>query len=127
MVGRYAPGMGGHDGRAEESTEMPALAGTCTVADLAPGQAGSLRQVRGARLFRRRLMELGLVPGVQVTFVGVAPLGDPIELSVRESRLSIRRTEAEALVVTPLGAPADPTQGPKGGSTKQRHALKVLP
>lgn len=48
---------------------------------------------------RRRLLELGLVPGTQVSVVGVSPLGDPLELEVRGSRLSIRKKEALAIEV----------------------------
>ncbi len=55
--------------------------------------------VGGSRAVRRRLMELGLVPGTPVTVVSVSPLGDPMELQVRGSRLSIRRKEAWALEV----------------------------
>lgn len=43
---------------------------------------------------RRRLLEMGLTPGTEVTVVGVSPLGDPLELSVRGSRVSIRKKEA---------------------------------
>jgi ferrous iron transport protein A len=39
-------------------------------------------------------MEMGLVPGVEVSLIGVAPLGDPIEISLRGYRLSLRRSEA---------------------------------
>jgi ferrous iron transport protein A len=39
-------------------------------------------------------MEMGLTPGVELALVGVAPLGDPLELELRGYRLSIRRTEA---------------------------------
>lgn len=53
-----------------------------------------LKHVGGERGFRRRLMEMGLVPGTPLKVVNVAPLGDPIELHVRGSRLSIRRAEA---------------------------------
>ena len=41
-----------------------------------------------------RLLEMGLTPGVEVCILGVAPLGDPIELEVRGYRLSVRRREA---------------------------------
>jgi Fe2+ transport system protein FeoA len=47
----------------------------------------------------RRLLELGLTPGTQVAVVGVSPLGDPIELSVRGARLSIRKKDALAIEV----------------------------
>ncbi len=50
--------------------------------------------VEGARSFRRRLMEMGLVPGTPIRIIEVAPLGDPLEIEVRSSRLSIRKAEA---------------------------------
>lgn len=59
----------------------------------------AVRQVGGGRAFRRRLMELGLVPGTQVMITKVAPMGDPLEIAVRGSRLSIRQQEASALLV----------------------------
>lgn len=55
--------------------------------------------VGGAPAFRRRLMELGLVPGTAIEVVRVAPLGDPIQLLVRGCRLSIRRKEAAEVTV----------------------------
>jgi ferrous iron transport protein A len=56
-------------------------------------------QVGGTRAVRRRLMELGLVPGTRVWVLRVSPLGDPLELEVRGSRLSIRKKEALGLEV----------------------------
>jgi ferrous iron transport protein A len=66
------------------------------------GQRLTVEQVGGERAFRRRLMELGLVPGTRVEVVGVAPLGDPLKLSVRGCALSIRRMEASAIVVSAI-------------------------
>ena len=53
----------------------------------------------GPRPVRRRLLELGLVPGTRLSVVGVSPLGDPLELDVRGSRLSIRKKEALGIEV----------------------------
>ncbi len=61
-----------------------------------------VKHVGGERAFRRRLMELGLVPGTRVTVEKVAPLGDPLELRARGSTLSIRKAEA-GLVAVELG------------------------
>jgi ferrous iron transport protein A len=55
--------------------------------------------IGGGRPVRRRLLELGLVPGTPVRVVGVSPLGDPLELEVRGSRLSIRKKEALTIEV----------------------------
>ncbi len=71
------------------------------------GQVVTVEHVAGEGSFRRRLMELGLVPGTRVEVVGIAPLGDPMELLVRGGSLSIRRAEAEGVAVT-LGGVATP-------------------
>ncbi len=71
------------------------------------GQIVTVERVGGERAFRRRLMELGLVPGTRVEFLGVAPLGDPIELLVRGCSLSIRRAEAEQVTVVAVEVARD--------------------
>ena len=70
------------------------------IAETRIGQVVTVEHVAGEGSFRRRLMELGLVPGTRVEVVGVAPLGDPLELLVRGGSLSIRRAEAQGVVVT---------------------------
>ncbi len=75
-----------------------------TLARAAVGEVVTVESVGGERSFRRRLMELGLTPGTRVELVGVAPLGDPIELLVRGCSLSIRRSEAAAVRVNALPA-----------------------
>jgi len=55
--------------------------------------------VDGARSFRRRLLEMGLVPGTPIRITNVAPLGDPLEIEVRSSRFSIRKAEAARIQV----------------------------
>ena len=47
-----------------------------------------------------RLMEMGLTDGEEITLIGFAPLGDPIEFLIRGYRLSLRKTEAERVEVT---------------------------
>jgi Fe2+ transport system protein FeoA len=65
------------------------------------GKPVEITSVAGERGFRRRLLELGLLPGTTVTVLRVAPLGDPVELLVRDTHLSIRRREAREIEVTP--------------------------
>jgi ferrous iron transport protein A len=65
-----------------------------TLADLPVGARGRVNRINGADEVSCRLMEMGLTPGVELALVGVAPLGDPLELELRGYRLSIRRTEA---------------------------------
>lgn len=61
-------------------------------------------RVEGARPFRRRLLELGVLPGATVRKTKIAPLGDPLELEVRGRRLSIRRAQARAILLRPAEA-----------------------
>jgi len=70
------------------------------LADTPIGCVSIVERVGGERSFRRRLMELGLVPGTRVRLVGVAPLGDPMQLLIRGCNLSIRRSEALCITVT---------------------------
>jgi ferrous iron transport protein A len=76
------------------------------LAELAQGTIATVTHVGGAGSFRRRLMELGILPGTSVQLVGVAPLGDPLELLVRGASLSIRRAEALTVEVTPMVVPS---------------------
>jgi Fe2+ transport system protein FeoA len=75
--------------------------GRTTLAHLRRGRAATVVSVGGERPFRRRLMEMGLVPGTVVSVVNVAPLGDPIEIDLRHGRMSIRRHEASLVSVRP--------------------------
>jgi ferrous iron transport protein A len=63
------------------------------------GATGVVSRVSGGRHVVRRLLEMGLVPGTSVTVQREAPLGDPIELRVRNYALSIRRAEAHGIEI----------------------------
>jgi ferrous iron transport protein A len=71
-----------------------------TLAEVPLGQSATVRDVTGSGAFRRRLLEMGLVPGVGVKVVTVAPLGDPIQIEVRGGQWSIRKVEAAQIAVT---------------------------
>ncbi len=72
-----------------------------TLDTLAPGETGIIVRLAGEPAIARRLMELGLTPGTAVELVRRAPLGDPVELRLREIHLSIRRSEAAHIHVEP--------------------------
>jgi ferrous iron transport protein A len=69
------------------------------LAKLTPGQRGRITTVGAAGPMRRRLMDMGLLPGQEITVEKVAPLGDPIEVTVRSYNLSLRKKEAEEIAV----------------------------
>ena len=68
---------------------------------LAPGERGLIAGVNCPPAVARRLMELGLIPGTAVEVVRRAPLGDPMEITVRGVHLSLRRSEARHIDVSP--------------------------
>jgi ferrous iron transport protein A len=68
---------------------------TRAAADLATGQAGRVLRVLGTDDIGRRLLEMGVTPGVEIRRIGAAPLGDPLEFELRGYRLSLRKSEAQ--------------------------------
>lgn len=83
------------------------------LSEIETGQVVQVVRISGHSSFRRRLMELGLVPGTRVELVRVAPLGDPVELLVRGASLSIRKAEAGVVEVERTNAASAPQTLPK--------------
>jgi ferrous iron transport protein A len=73
-----------------------------TLEQVIPGTSVVVEKVGGARAFRRRLMELGIIPGTRVKVLRIAPFGDPMELTARGCNLSIRTSEAREVEVMAL-------------------------
>lgn len=73
---------------------MPALD------QLLTGQRGEVETLAGDPALVQRLYEIGLLEGEDVEVLGFAPLGDPVEVRVGNTRLSLRRTEASAVTVS---------------------------
>jgi ferrous iron transport protein A len=68
--------------------------------DLAPGNTGELVGFdRSEQSYRDRLLSMGLTKGVRFTLLRVAPLGDPVEIELRGFKLSLRKAEADVLLV----------------------------
>ncbi len=63
------------------------------------GAAAIIKAIQGSAATRQRLMELGLVVGTPIEMVRCAPLGDPIEIKIRGSHLTLRRHEADQILV----------------------------
>jgi ferrous iron transport protein A len=70
-----------------------------TLDQLKTGQLARILDVQGDDTISLRLMEMGLIEGEEVELLGRAPLGDPIEFSVRGYRLSLRASEARRVDV----------------------------
>jgi ferrous iron transport protein A len=70
-----------------------------TLTNLPIGNDARVTAVNGTGPLTRRLMEMGVIPGVAVQVVKTAPFGDPIEIRVRGYSLAMRRSEADAIDV----------------------------
>jgi ferrous iron transport protein A len=70
-----------------------------TLGTLEIGSAGRVARLSATGATRRRLMDMGLVPGEVVKVTKVAPLGDPIEIVVKGYCLSLRKGEAEQIAI----------------------------
>jgi ferrous iron transport protein A len=68
------------------------------------GQRGRVEAVKGEDALGQRLLEMGVLEDEEIEVIGLAPLGDPIEILLRDYRLSLRRSEAARVTVKVLGA-----------------------
>lgn len=75
-----------------------------TLGELRHGEQARIVMVHGHGSFRRRLLELGLLPGVGIERVGQAPLGDPLSFRVREAVLSLRFQDANQVEIMRVSA-----------------------
>lgn len=70
-----------------------------TLNNLKPGEKARILKVLAKGTVRRKLMDMGLVPGSEIEVIRTAPLGDPIEFRIKGYSLSIRKQEAINIVV----------------------------
>jgi len=72
------------------------------LSQLTVGQCGRVDRINDHGPLGTRLMEMGLIPGVELKLVGSAPFGDPLEFDLRGYRLSLRKSEADYVDVAML-------------------------
>lgn len=70
-----------------------------TLRDVAVGESATVIRLTGDGAIKRRIMDMGLTKGTEVWVRKVAPLGDPIEVTVRDFELSLRKDEAANVLV----------------------------
>ena len=70
-----------------------------TLKEVAVGQTVTVKKLSGAGPVKRRIMDMGITKGVEVYVRKVAPLGDPVEVTVRGYEMSLRRADAEMIEV----------------------------
>ena len=70
-----------------------------TLKDIKVGEHAVIEKLHGEGALKRRIMDMGLTKGTEVYVRKVAPLGDPMEMTVRGYELSVRRADAELIEV----------------------------
>lgn len=70
-----------------------------TLRDVKIGDTVRVKRLRGEGAVKRRIMDMGITKGAELTVRKVAPLGDPIEINVRGYELSLRKADAEMIEV----------------------------
>ena len=73
-----------------------------TLKDVKVGESAIVRRLNGEGAVKRRIMDMGITKGVEIYVRKLAPLGDPMELTVRGYELSLRKADAEMIEI---GAP----------------------
>ncbi len=74
-----------------------------TLSKLNPGESAKVTEINESGAFRRRLFDMGITPGVKITVLKTAPLGDPVEIFLRGYRLSLRKEQADKIKVIEAG------------------------
>jgi len=70
-----------------------------TLKEIKPGETAQVVKINGGGPIKRRIMEMGITRGVEIHVRKVAPLGDPVEVTVRGYELSLRKEDAESIEV----------------------------
>ena len=74
---------------------------TVPLCHLCPGEGGTVQQINTVGSMRRRLMDLGFIPGTAVACVGRSPAGDPAAYDVRGAVVALRQADAATVLVQP--------------------------
>ena len=77
-----------------------------TLRELEIGKSARIETVGGDGALRQHFLDMGVIPGAEVTLVKYAPLGDPMELRIHSYELTLRLADAEQIGVTPIERPA---------------------
>ena len=72
---------------------------TMTLGDAAVGSAVIVAKIDGDSAYKRRIMDMGITKGSEIFIRKVAPLGDPVEITVRGYELSVRKNDAQCVLV----------------------------
>jgi len=97
-----------------------------TIKDLAIGQSARITAVGGTGALRQHFLDMGMIPGVEVTLVKLAPMGDPMELRLHGYELTLRVADAENVEVAEPAGAAEDGKPDAGRQIKEKTTGKAL-
>ena len=90
-----------------------------TLRDLSIGQTATIIEVGGSGALRQHFLDMGVIPGEEISLVKFAPMGDPMELRVRGYELTLRLDDAEKIIVENVRASQSLENQPRKQSHKE--------
>ena len=81
-----------------------------TIKDLKPGESARITAVGGGGALRQHFLDMGVIPGAELTLVKLAPMGDPMELRIHGYELTLRLADAEQITVVPVEGVEETTE-----------------
>ena len=94
-----------------------------TLKDLEIGKSAIVTTVGGDGALRQHFLDMGVIPGAEVTVVKLAPMGDPMELKLHGYELTIRVADAEKIGIKPVSGTAGTAQAKNASSTARRTGI----
>ena len=91
--------------------------------ELQVGKTGRIERVEGEGALRQHILDMGMIPGVEVTVMKLAPLGDPMELRLHGYELTLRLSEAKNIIVEPIEARQEKQNYASGKKTQHHPGL----
>ena len=73
-----------------------------TLKELEIGESATIKTVGGSGALRQHFLDMGMIPGAEVTVVKLAPMGDPMELQIHGYELTLRLAEADQIEIEPI-------------------------
>lgn len=85
-----------------------------TLKEIAVGQSAAILSVGGEGALRQHFLDMGVIPGAEITVVKLAPMGDPMELEIHGYELTLRLADAEKILVKPISQRSRKHESPSG-------------
>ena len=94
------------------------------LSELKPGRSAVIEEVGGEGALRQHFLDMGVIPGTEVTVIKLAPMGDPMELRIHGYELTLRLADAEKISVSPADRKAAEQEKKLQRSPGQDHPVQ---